>query len=155
MNKSDIVSEIRKEAQILIEQANTLTKAADLIEGVSIDRTQLLGKAHQITDSIPQEIKYTRRIPTSRGKESAEIAADIIRSVGRFMHKNEILKHSTDKNISSTLSTAQRKGKFDIVSYRVGASKNNTVWGFKDWLDLKGEPREQYMYDTSALRYFA
>jgi hypothetical protein len=45
------------------------------------------------------------------------------------------------------------KGKLNITSYRVGASKNNTFWGFKEWLDKAGGILPQYRFREEAVHF--
>lgn len=105
--------------------------------------------------TLPPPVEKRKYNTTGRRKrsqgEAIDPIADKMKSAHRFLHRVEIaeLTGLDPLKISSTLSIAARNHKHGLVNYVPGTSKNQTVWGFKDWLAADGKPRAEYMFNEA------
>lgn len=84
----------------------------------------------------------------------------ILERENRFLHFKEAaqilinLEEKGDvKKVQSTLTTSTRplKVKKIIVKVIVGGSSAHTFWGKPEWLNSKGDPKNEYMYNKNVL----
>ncbi len=82
----------------------------------------------------------------------------VLRSKYRFLHESEIVsicisnyssernlpKEEVAKNVSDALKTLKKEGK--VINYS-GLDMKKTYWGFEEWLNRKGEIKEENMYE--------
>lgn len=147
-NSNDIAIKFLREKEAEIER-NYKRDIADIRKSINI----LLGvdRRHIESDGFLDTSAKRKYVKSGyNNTEAAKVIADTIKEANRFLHRAEIENLlGWDANfISVTLSTAKKKRKYDLVSYVPGKSKNQTVWGFKSWLDFLEEvPMKEHMYD--------
>ncbi|WP_143307973.1 hypothetical protein [Chitinophaga vietnamensis] len=164
MNNKQIIAELRKQASEFEDKAQRLYQAADILSELESSNEHGNAKSSSYSNSLNTD-EYSHPIMSISETAENEVATDaagqiasIIRSAGRFLHKNEIenLIGEEDrerfKYLSSILSAAASKGKHDIVNIREGRSKNTTFWGFKDWLDSTKNVKPKYHYKEDVVQ---
>ena len=82
----------------------------------------------------------------------------VLNSKQRFMHNYELAEllkpyykdktfEKVKRRISSVLTHANGINNPEkLTNYRFSSSKQDTVWGFKEWLDNKGKIKDENMY---------
>lgn len=138
----------------------------DFIEGLKEERASLkrtldaidvLLESYDIKDTTGANVK-DNHFPI-KGSNIDQITY-VIKNANRFLHNNEITnelsKYSNKdsslikRRVSAVLSKAKREGG-NLTSITVGASKRNSFWGSKEWLDSKDVPLNQHMYNKDLL----
>jgi|GEM_PF-6395503 len=152
MNKSEIIKNLIEAGNDLIAEGNKLLEEGKML----LESAKILSRTNNtVSFAIHSNVsEKTEDEPT--GTSASARIANVIRSAGRFMHRNELQEVDALKDIkymSSVLSTSVKKDKHGLTNYIVGTSKNNMVYGFKEWMNSKGEILPQYMYDEEKLRY--
>lgn len=163
MDKNNTIKELELERENLLEQANSLSGAIDVLKRI----WGVNGVSHN--DVINGDVKHLKEVqkttqsitgfPYSGGALSKAIF--VIKEANRFLTKAEIYNRvdeilgTTDFRLilTSQLSIEATRGTNNIARKQIGQSKNNTVWGFLTWLDEKGEILPEHIYNENALQY--
>ena len=134
----------------------------DLINGLKEERALLVKKLEAIDVLLESYGSINKRDADypANGSYLKQIAY-IIKKANRFLHNSEItgvIKNYSDKDlnflsrrISSVLSKAKEEEEGNLTSVTIGASKRNTFWGSKEWLNNDGKPLEDHMYNAELI----
>lgn len=146
----DLAISILKDAELAEEAA--IKKHSEILNDIRASITVLLNTAAS-GNNTPQingtTLKQSNGIGVGNRIEVTQIALEAIRKEGKFLHKRQIEKITGLENVSPTLSFVKTRDRDGLVSYIPGTTRNQTVWGFKDWLDDNGKPKPEHMFDEA------
>ncbi len=156
----DILQKKLKEMQVIRdEKAKELDTMDEEIrefrEAISILVERASGVVHQ------PFLEVRKRGVTNRETIQQAISR-IIRNNKRFMHINEIAdilskeegrENSDADSLSRALTSYKYHNKDNNLATVTKGLRANTFHGFKEWLTDAGQPKTEYMYDTSQFKY--
>lgn len=158
---ADIIKDLQKEIFDLEEQRSIVTAPFDAnIKQIQGTITYLLNKSKMpLQTKLSEPVVITRKFISKLSLQSVVkdfveneikyfVTCDFItdKLIEKYYPKKE--KEEFKSHVSNLLSKWKRGklGECNIASYQINASYKSTVWGRKDWLNEKGEPKEEFAH---------
>lgn len=148
-------------------------RESDLVSQLEVTRSMIASElklsGHDVNSKVPikeVEADADNKITTA-GNSSSELAKEshihkfvrVLKENQRFMRIREMSEYIVSqeggditvwmKKLTPKTAKLQRSNK--IIKKQIGDSKVNTFWGSPNWLDNKGDIKEEFMFDESSL----